>query len=382
MSTSLTATVCYLARQEAFIANNRSIHTETWDIRFCGDRIHLPPPRAQNLDEWHMLAVIRHPMERFLSGFLDKCIRQAQQPGQVHICYNCSGSLPCFLDRLYESAQRQMNYIEYEMHYKSPHQMRDSSKLIATTLNKRQSILKVAEKCRLGPGSPCLRPFVHLTPHFLTTKKKKIAVCRIAKSMSTTLAATVCYLDCDKEFIAHNRSIHTEIWDVRFCGPRIEIADSPVSANSSENINDWNMLAIIRHPLERFMSGFIDKCIMKGTVPELVHRYCYGCNGSLPCFLGRLYTSAQSYARTEHWRYIGTEGMHFFPQNWYCNFLAFPQMKVIPFLNGAIGLSRLRTEFLDFLQHANVEERQLNYIETELAYKSPHRMRETSKLVR
>ncbi|CAJ0571278.1 unnamed protein product, partial [Mesorhabditis spiculigera] len=192
--------------------------------------------------------------------------------------------------------------------------------------------------------------------------------------MSTTLTATVCYLDRGERFIASNRSIHTETWETRFCGDEI---DRP--SNSTENISDWNLLAIVRHPLERFMSGFYDKCIVRSQEPKYAH-FCYGCNGSLSCFLYKLYANARKLLTTVDFDEIDFEGRHFYPQNWFCNFLQFPHMKVIRFLNSPDEQSRLRRDFLNFLKQAQVEESQLKYIEAELHLKSPHQTRDHSKL--
>ncbi|CAJ0573916.1 unnamed protein product, partial [Mesorhabditis spiculigera] len=238
-----------------------------------------------------------------------------------------------------------------------------------------QLLLNASEKCRISRDNPCLRPFVPMGANFLSTDDKKIAICKIAKTMSTTLTATVCYLDREQEFLAQNRSIHTEIYDTRFCGKRIEKIGTPISGN--DTIDDWNMLAIIRHPLERFMSGFIDKCIWMAMIPKYAH-FCYGCKGNLPCFLDRLYKHALRFSGTENWRHIGFVGLHFYPQNWYCNFLEFPQMKVIRFTNGPEGLSRMRNEFLGFLKEAKVADTQLKYIESELSLKSPHQMTDST----
>ncbi|VDO70190.1 unnamed protein product [Heligmosomoides polygyrus] len=39
-------------------------------------------------------AVIRHPIDRFLSAYTDKCLRDCK-----HLCYDCGTDINCFIER-------------------------------------------------------------------------------------------------------------------------------------------------------------------------------------------------------------------------------------------------------------------------------------------
>ncbi|WKY05875.1 hypothetical protein Q1695_006242 [Nippostrongylus brasiliensis] len=65
--------------------------------------------------------------------------------------------------------------------------------------------------------------------------------------------------------------------------------------------------AVVREPLERFLSGFVDKCLHE--------KQCYSCNGDMGCFVSKLTTSLFRYYRDEN-SSSDFHLDHFAPQNW------------------------------------------------------------------
>ncbi|CAJ0596038.1 unnamed protein product [Cylicocyclus nassatus] len=106
-STMLTAIICYLYNETAFIENGRIISQELYFERFCKDSNEYWSLSAisQKLDTdlriWTKLAVIRDPFERFVSGFADKCLKRREWEGFPLRCGGCTTNLTCFMEKLY-----------------------------------------------------------------------------------------------------------------------------------------------------------------------------------------------------------------------------------------------------------------------------------------
>uniref|UniRef100_A0A1I8AGH8 Sulfotransfer_1 domain-containing protein n=1 Tax=Steinernema glaseri TaxID=37863 RepID=A0A1I8AGH8_9BILA len=78
------------------------------------------------------------------------------------------------------------------------------------------------------------------------------------------------------------------------------------------------MLLIVRDPLDRFLSAFVDKCILD-TLGRNIRDNCYGCGKDVACVLKRLYERASSYADNPANSLVVHDDHHFFPQNWHCS---------------------------------------------------------------
>lgn len=69
---------------EAFVSAKRSITNDMYETRFCKDKNEYKSMKAlmtqnnltdANLKKWMFLTVVRDPIDRFLSGYTDKCIK-------------------------------------------------------------------------------------------------------------------------------------------------------------------------------------------------------------------------------------------------------------------------------------------------------------------
>ncbi|CAJ0580742.1 unnamed protein product, partial [Mesorhabditis spiculigera] len=168
------------------------------------------------------------------------------------------------------------------------------------------------------------------TATWVVSHGNKLAFCKIEKVMSTFMTATMCYLNRSQEFIEKKRNIHTDTWFIRFCGYSIEYEEyknQTVPAN-------YSMASVIRHPLTRFLSGFMDKCVKE---QEKSPKICYQCNRSLR----------------------------------YCPF-SMQDYAIIPYGDDERGREIMVEKFLGVIRNANATQEQLTYIEQELNYKSPH----------
>ncbi|CAL2046751.1 unnamed protein product [Caenorhabditis brenneri] len=90
--------MCYLNDPKEFERNNQSF-SETWkDTRPSCRTLSQPSqaPKSRNLTRF---AFVRDPMERFVSFFVDKCVRN-------NACWDCGADIRCVVRNIYESLQK------------------------------------------------------------------------------------------------------------------------------------------------------------------------------------------------------------------------------------------------------------------------------------
>ncbi|ETN83029.1 hypothetical protein NECAME_01828 [Necator americanus] len=165
----------------------------------------------------------------------------------------------------------------------------------------------------LGPT-----PLLRLFEGFRIAPDYDLATCQIEKVMTTVRDAIFCYLDDPIEFIINNRTISSGTWNESFCG----------WSNYRSNIDDveremgrkYKRFALIRNPFERFLSGYVDKCLNEDNFSPQVR--CLACGFSMRCFVERLFhlLYGMYYNRTYLAREIWYVARHFAPQSWQCNF--------------------------------------------------------------
>ncbi|KAI6236447.1 hypothetical protein M3Y95_00158600 [Aphelenchoides besseyi] len=171
----------------------------------------------------------------------------------------------------------------------------------------------------------CVPPLRSFDSKFRSAKTFKIGTCVIEKSMSTIMAAITCLLHDHQAFLSANRTVSNDMYENRFCKDKNEYKSlrQLLQENSLNESNPgWLFLAAIRDPIDRFLSGYVDKCIKEQKRKSSPGR-CYGCGTkNLTCFVERLYTRAMRYANGDT-RLQSYEDIHLFPQNWHCNFNSF-----------------------------------------------------------
>ncbi|CAB04492.2 Carbohydrate sulfotransferase [Caenorhabditis elegans] len=88
--------MCLLYDEQQYFANSQSLN-DTWkDERKCEhDRSYLNPSETLlNDTDTVRFAFIRDPFQRFISFYLDKCVREQK-------CYNCGNNMTCVLKNFY-----------------------------------------------------------------------------------------------------------------------------------------------------------------------------------------------------------------------------------------------------------------------------------------
>uniref|UniRef100_A0A0N5BQG2 Sulfotransfer_1 domain-containing protein n=1 Tax=Strongyloides papillosus TaxID=174720 RepID=A0A0N5BQG2_STREA len=165
----------------------------------------------------------------------------------------------------------------------------------------------------------CVKRFINLETRIRTSPKYNLISCLIQKNMSTLLQAIMCLLYDEILFLTNSRSLIYETSNIRLC-KKLNEFNSPYKAiqNYNKTIpkDSWRYIAITRNPVDRFISNFIDRCIRK---PIKGIKSCNGCNFNMTCFVITEYQYMLKESTTRVMR-KEFEDMHFFPQNWRCDF--------------------------------------------------------------
>uniref|UniRef100_A0A0N4ZM50 Sulfotransfer_1 domain-containing protein n=1 Tax=Parastrongyloides trichosuri TaxID=131310 RepID=A0A0N4ZM50_PARTI len=201
----------------------------------------------------------------------------------------------------------------------------------------------------------------------------KINACYIGKSFSTITIGLFCYLYDKKTFFKKYDPSSDQVNYRELCSQRNihhtipEMIKRYENGNESKFINEWKHLMIVREPVKRFISGFVQLCVLKIGVP-LFNPYCYGCERNMRCFLENLYLDIESVRN--NWKEPNLFiKYHFYPQSWQCDYSIFKEKyNIIHYNNNKTAFYK---EYLKQLDNSSIPKRDLLYV---------HKLMRTSKV--
>lgn len=125
-------------------------------------------------------------------------------------------------------------------------------------------------------------PFIFRSRHvvqvsvFQTAAHYRIAACVIEKDMSTVLTAIMCFLTGPEAFRNASRSVTDDgyrnryderlrylgLVPLRLCKGKNEYSSLKTMTRSTATVvDDWRLFAVVRDPMDRFLSGFVQRCV-------------------------------------------------------------------------------------------------------------------------
>ncbi|WKY08171.1 hypothetical protein Q1695_007567 [Nippostrongylus brasiliensis] len=190
---------------------------------------------------------------------------------------------------------------------------------------------------------------------YLVSQEYNLATCRIPKNLATIRNAIFCYLN-DADEYERNRTMSTEYWDNKGCYERI----SYTSLDDVKSLGDGDMrtFVVLRHPIDRFLSGFTDRCynapIKEHNPPP--EEVCLGCKQNLTCFLDRLHSELVNFNESANRSDADKACLrHFFPQTWFCEVTK--HKRDYDFIRLPIGTDRsiqIAKEFSELFRRAGI----------------------------
>uniref|UniRef100_A0A8R1HQS0 Uncharacterized protein n=1 Tax=Caenorhabditis japonica TaxID=281687 RepID=A0A8R1HQS0_CAEJA len=148
--------------------------------------------------------------------------------------------------------------------------------------------------------------------------KYKIVNCVVQKSMSTMMTGAMCYLYDEKEYENTGRSFDDE-FNGRLCKSQNEFSsvnDVRNKYNISLRQSGWSFSMVVRHPIDRFVSGYVDRCVRLLVMNATAQ--CNGCRLNMTCFIENEYKRLMQISYKRKTRRT-MEDAHFFPQVWHCD---------------------------------------------------------------
>ncbi|KAI6203839.1 hypothetical protein M3Y94_00603100 [Aphelenchoides besseyi] len=217
--------------------------------------------------------------------------------------------------------------------------------------------------CKGDDEHRCLPKFLNLETRMRVASRYKLSACLIQKSLSTVISAVMCYLTNETAFEKADRTFRTEYAKDQFCKKANEVNDVNKSMQlEAENsiAKNWMLLAVVRDPVDRFLSGYVDKCIRNPTRV----RYCNNCYANMTCFILKEYERFKN--QTESGKLRKTfEDRHFAPQNWRCGFNEH-RYHFIRASTSPNSTDSFLTQLSEILRNQQVPQTSLDFIQKEI----------------
>uniref|UniRef100_A0A0N5A461 Sulfotransfer_1 domain-containing protein n=1 Tax=Parastrongyloides trichosuri TaxID=131310 RepID=A0A0N5A461_PARTI len=168
----------------------------------------------------------------------------------------------------------------------------------------------------LERNDDCLPMFRNFDNKYRVSPLHNLLYCAIEKNLSTLFAAIICLLYDKKKFLSSGLSVAENLYEERLCKGKNEYKNIGDVGNLY-NLAKFHFILIARDPIQRFVSGFVDKCIMETRRDKYAKNKCYGCFSNVSCVIEKLAIRAKYFSvKGGAFSY---EDIHFFPQNWHCN---------------------------------------------------------------
>ncbi|CAP32840.1 Protein CBG14246 [Caenorhabditis briggsae] len=216
------------------------------------------------------------------------------------------------------------------------------------------------QKLACAPFNRRYETMIRVAPQY------KMVNCVVQKSMSTMMTGAMCYLYNETQYEKSGRSFDDE-FSGRLCKNQNEFS-SVNSVRDAFNISyvkhDWTFSMVTRNPIDRFVSGYVDRCVRLALKNET---QCNGCGLNMTCFIETEYKRLMeiSYKRKTH---RTMEDAHFFPQVWHCGLNEeFEFFEFIQYSGNAED--KMVPQLQDLLERQNVPEKSIEFIKNELIYK-------------
>ncbi|CAJ0575881.1 unnamed protein product, partial [Mesorhabditis spiculigera] len=270
---------------------------------------------------------------------------QTVRPGcAFSVLQNFTARLPYFPSETFEQRQQRLNDVHAVIEQNSD------------PLPKRTSNLTASEFCSIKGN--CIRPVAKYDTRWKVSNKFKLAACLIHKTMSSVMTGIMCFLEKARSYKQVNATVTSYEQAKTICHGN-HITDF-AQMEEKYNLVGWDFVVLTRHPIDRFLSGYVDRCIrMAGPVRG--EDYCNGCGMNMTCFLETEYQKIQRQIQNKRIS-RGFVDRHFYPQSWRCQILdnadrykfikytSDPAENVLPELENVFTKHKVPKSYIDFVR--------------------------------
>uniref|UniRef100_A0A0K0DWM0 Sulfotransferase domain-containing protein n=2 Tax=Strongyloides stercoralis TaxID=6248 RepID=A0A0K0DWM0_STRER len=214
------------------------------------------------------------------------------------------------------------------------------------------------EQCITMPKKPSMGEYV-------IADKYKINTCITGKTFSSMQLGIFCYLYDQKKFLSSYLTKIDKAGDRRLCGRenRYKYMNSLIKEyannNSTKYFDEWNNILVVRDPISRFISGFVQLCVLSIGLPPN-HPHCFHCGRDIDCFLSHLYTNIKKIKKSKR-EPVYFIKYHFYPQTWQCQYYIYKEhYKIIYYSMN--NKKKFYSKYLNELKQSNIPKRKIRFI--------------------
>uniref|UniRef100_A0A0N4Z8M8 Sulfotransfer_1 domain-containing protein n=1 Tax=Parastrongyloides trichosuri TaxID=131310 RepID=A0A0N4Z8M8_PARTI len=228
---------------------------------------------------------------------------------------------------------------------------------------------------------PCIPAYRNVLSRFRVNKKYKINFCTITKNFSTMIRGILCYIDHPGYAKKYKTPISNTKWTYKYCDDynyeetTVGIAQNYTQGSIGKLMKTYTNIVFVREPLERFISGFVDKCLIAKDFIKLDPSYCYGCKTNLKCFVNRFYNKIKTQILHPRKKHVDNfDDIHFYPQSWHCQLKLYRQYyTILKYGTKSDDLKLFYKEFFNLLKSKGVPQKQVDFIkEGTISNRTPH----------
>uniref|UniRef100_A0A0N4ZWD6 Sulfotransfer_1 domain-containing protein n=1 Tax=Parastrongyloides trichosuri TaxID=131310 RepID=A0A0N4ZWD6_PARTI len=240
---------------------------------------------------------------------------------------------------------------------------------------KENNTLEVVKKvCKMIPVRKnenfCIPPFLDYESKYRIVQKHKLSFCQIDKNLSSSMRVVLSTL------LNHNTTKSTKgltenEWFKYYYNKENRrktklknVANEFLKGRSiKEFLKAYYLVAIVRDPIERFISSFVSKCVVEQPW-ELHKGNCLNCKNNVTCVITNLYNKLKDMtlnkSKVKNHDYYT---QHFVPQTWNCEFGKYLKYyHIIVYEDSSRGLREFYKNLVKILKSVGVTTDYLNVI--------------------
>uniref|UniRef100_A0A0K0DY61 Sulfotransferase domain-containing protein n=1 Tax=Strongyloides stercoralis TaxID=6248 RepID=A0A0K0DY61_STRER len=217
----------------------------------------------------------------------------------------------------------------------------------------------------------CIPPYINYECKYRLVRKHNIIYCQIDKNLSSTMRMVLGALIFHNTTNSNNE-ISNKMWFNYYSYMKnlrkmnLEyVAKELLQKNEIETfLKNNHFLAIIRDPIERFISSFISKCVIEK--PWKLHPgNCLECFDNVTCVINTLYENVKqmtlNHSNLKNHDYYT---QHFVPQTWNCEFNKYQKYyKILFYEDSPEGLKIFYNSLLKIFKEIGVPNSYLKIIQ-------------------